>query len=277
MDKINVVYFGNIASVADEIFLSNDFNLLAVICEKGRLNSDLLTFCYLREIEFFEAKDKDHLESLTDNIEGLDIIIVCGFGIIISESLLEKFEAFNFHTGELPKYRGRHPIFFATIANERMIGITLHKMTKKIDEGGIISIDRILYSFEITEHDILKILHKSVRRLLPHLKDFIDGKISLIENKGGKYFRPVSKKDKVFNIDTPPSKILSLLRAQAGYEGGIFEYGRHEYLIGGAHVDMIKEEYEERGKLIYKNKEIIGIKIDNKCVIIFENMKNINV
>ena len=46
--------------------------------------------------------------------------------------------AFNMHGSLLPRYRGRVPVNWAVLNGERETGATLHAMTIKADEGGIV-------------------------------------------------------------------------------------------------------------------------------------------
>jgi methionyl-tRNA formyltransferase len=45
----------------------------------------------------------------------------------------------NIHSGRLPKYRGMMPTFWQMANTEKVITITVHRMTTKFDEGDIVS------------------------------------------------------------------------------------------------------------------------------------------
>lgn len=60
----------------------------------------------------------------------------------------------NCHSGKLPYYRGRCPIIWALINDEKEFGITVHYMDEGIDTGDII-LQRV---FEITDEDDLATL-----------------------------------------------------------------------------------------------------------------------
>ena len=46
-----------------------------------------------------------------------------------------KLGIINIHTGDLPKYRGRNPLIWAFLNNEKKIGVTSHLIDVKIDRG----------------------------------------------------------------------------------------------------------------------------------------------
>ena len=74
-----------------------------------------------------------------------DLFVVVAYGEIIKEHLLAmpKIACLNLHTSLLPKYRGAAPIQRAIMAGERETGVTIMHLSKKMDEGDIISQVRV--------------------------------------------------------------------------------------------------------------------------------------
>jgi methionyl-tRNA formyltransferase len=153
------------------------------------------------------------------HFNNLDAVVICGFGIIFSASLLNKRKAYNFHPGTLPDYKGRHPTFFATVAGEKTIGMTLHEVSPEIDAGKILAIEKIFYGFKENENDLFLKYPYAVRALLPTLISALNGAELGIQNQGGSYYKPVSEMDKTFTVNDSPGRILNILRAQARYGG----------------------------------------------------------
>lgn len=73
-----------------------------------------------------------------------DLGIVSNFGQILRAPLLDApFWGFiNFHPSLLPCYRGPHPFEEILANNERVSGITWHRMTETIDNGEILLQER---------------------------------------------------------------------------------------------------------------------------------------
>ncbi len=71
-----------------------------------------------------------------------DCLIALTFPWKIPTDILAKpiFGCINFHFGLLPKYKGADPIFWQLKNREVLGGITIHKMTDKIDEGNILHV-----------------------------------------------------------------------------------------------------------------------------------------
>ncbi len=69
-----------------------------------------------------------------------DITVVCAFGHILSDAVLEAFDykSINVHVSLLPKYRGAAPIERAIINGDAQTGVTIMKIKQKLDAGDIL-------------------------------------------------------------------------------------------------------------------------------------------
>lgn len=80
---------------------------------------------------------------------------------IINKNFLDHFpNSYNLHNTMLPKYRGLGGVFQTLRHNDDYIGITVHKVTNKLDGGDIVKQDKLLLKnefslFEITLHSYL--------------------------------------------------------------------------------------------------------------------------
>jgi len=65
--------------------------------------------------------------------------IIAGFSQIFRQETIEDFATLvNFHSSILPLYRGPVPSYWCIRNGEKCTGFTLHKVTKKIDQGEIL-------------------------------------------------------------------------------------------------------------------------------------------
>lgn len=265
-----IVYCGNVPNVADELILNQELEVLGILIQRGTLTNEMVQLALLREIPIIELKNKDDLEKAVLGFNDLDAIVICGFGIILSAPLLNKVRAYNFHPGALPDYKGRHPTFFATVAGERTIGMTLHEVTPEIDAGKILAIEKIFYGFAENENDLFLKYPVAVRALLPTLISALNGAELGIQNQGGTYYEPVSEKDKTFTENDSAARILNILRAQARFGGGIFFYKDKKYAVKRAEIREIDESWEVRGKVYFKESHLVGIKLKYNRVLEFQ-------
>lgn len=78
-----------------------------------------------------------------------DFILVAAYGppFFNKETLkIPKYGCFNIHPSLLPKYRGASPVQFALLNSEKQTGVTIFKMTEKIDKGPIIAQESMFIS-----------------------------------------------------------------------------------------------------------------------------------
>ena len=73
-----------------------------------------------------------------------DLLVTAAYGQILSPALLSipRLGGINLHGSILPAYRGAAPVARAIQNGETESGVTVIRMTPKIDAGGIISIAR---------------------------------------------------------------------------------------------------------------------------------------
>ncbi len=103
--------------------------------------------------------------SLGDRLraERVDILLNVHSLYIIHEEVLAAplLGAYNLHPGPLPRYAGLNPVSWAIFRGERTHGVTIHKMTPKIDTGAIV----YQSMFPIGDEDTaLSLSFKCVRR-----------------------------------------------------------------------------------------------------------------
>ena len=91
-------------------------------------------------IEVFQPiKIKDEYQKILDIKP--DIIITAAYGQIIPSIILDypKYGCINVHGSLLPKLRGGAPVHHAIINGDKVAGVTIMYMDKKMDSGDIIS------------------------------------------------------------------------------------------------------------------------------------------
>ncbi len=92
-----------------------------------------------------------------------DYFITAGYGKILPESWLNypKLGSLNLHFSLLPAYRGANPAEWAIMCGETITGITLMKMSDKLDGGDIIAQSEI----PITNQDTRETLYEKLYTL----------------------------------------------------------------------------------------------------------------
>ncbi len=259
--RYNIGYIGNLPFAIEYIIFSNYYNLKFVVVEKGRLTDDLLTLLEFRNIKYYEVENPIDILRIK-LFKEIDFFIMCSYGRKIPKQIIDKIAIYNIHFGELPYYKGRHPTFYATMSNELRPGISIHKIDESIDEGDIISIEKVNYFYNENESDLFIKLQKKIPNLLNALVLYLQDntKKNNITQKG-KYFKPVSDNDKIFSINDKFDKIYNIIRAQSNFDGGKYIANNGTvFWIKEIRLSVIKQEYIIKDDLIYFKDKLIGIK-----------------
>ena len=110
-----------------------------------------------------------------------DLIIVASYGKKLSQKTLNlpKYGCLNIHPSLLPKYRGATPVPNAILANDKSTGVSIIKMTNKIDAGPILAQKKISIKSKDTTPDLLKRCFTIGAKLLINiLPDYLNNKIT---------------------------------------------------------------------------------------------------
>ena len=77
-------------------------------------------------------------ERPTDELElRAETVVVCAYGLLIPESLLDRGLWLNVHPSLLPRWRGAAPVERALLAGDTETGVTIHETVAELDAGPI--------------------------------------------------------------------------------------------------------------------------------------------
>ncbi len=105
-----------------------------------------------------------------------DLFVVIAYGKFLPVNILNipKFFSVNVHGSLLPKYRGAAPINWAIINGEKQSGISIIKMTEKMDAGDILAQEKIKIAPEDTAVTLRQKMMERGPALLLKVVDYID-------------------------------------------------------------------------------------------------------
>lgn len=187
-NKIRVVFMGT-PSFAVPILegLIEYYDVVLVVCQpdrkKDRKGNMLIPETKQVAIEhgidvFQPFRVRDDYQVILDKKP--DLIVTCAYGQMIPSELIDypKYGCINVHGSLLPKLRGGAPIHWAIINGEKITGMTVMKMSLKMDAGDIIS----KRSLEIGEEEILDSLYSRMsylgkELLLDTIPSILDGTV----------------------------------------------------------------------------------------------------
>lgn len=137
---MNIVLLGkgSLAIKACEWINSNtDFNLLAVVPDKPEpaWTESISDWALTNNITLVSS---GRYQDIPKDVN-IDLAISIFYGKIIKQDFIDRCgDVINLHNSPLPKYRGVRPINWALKNNEETHGVTVHRVTKGIDDGPIL-------------------------------------------------------------------------------------------------------------------------------------------
>ena len=216
--------------------------------------SENLTYDVRTPISLKNNKDEyNFLKSLNP-----DLVIVVAYGQIIPKEILElsKYGFINIHASLLPKLRGAAPIQRSIMEQNEITGISIMKITEKLDEGPVCK----TYEIKIKENEntyelASRLSNLASEKILDCIDDIFDEKIEFEEQDHEKatYAKKIDKKEGKISWDEPAKKILAKINGLYPYPGAWFIFKGERYKILKAEIS---EKSGEPGKVLSENYEI---------------------
>ena len=149
-----------------------------------------------------------------------DLFISMSFNQILQSDILSipPFGFINCHAGKLPFYRGRNPLNWVLINDEKEFGITVHYIDEGIDTGDIIIQD----IFQITDHDSYSTLLDKAKlgcalSMEKAINKMINGDVQRIPqnsiNPVGTYFGKRTIGDENIDFNWSSRRVFNFIRA----------------------------------------------------------------
>jgi methionyl-tRNA formyltransferase len=147
-----------------------------------------------------------------------DVAVVVAFGQILSQEFLDsfKFGAVNVHGSLLPLWRGAAPIQRSIEAGDRVTGVSLQKMVKKLDAGAVIGERKVELNDEITATDLyLKLAQLGCELINKELLAYVNGEITPTEQDETQVTvaPKIEKEESLIQWTEPARKIHNKIRA----------------------------------------------------------------
>jgi methionyl-tRNA formyltransferase len=117
-----------------------------------------------------------HFEEIASHKPEILISVACPF--ILKRPMLElpSSTALNIHHAPLPRYKGMMPTFWQMYHGERSVGITIHTMVDKLDEGSILHQESVPVIQGESMHNLIRRSKRDgARAMLKVLRKFAQG------------------------------------------------------------------------------------------------------
>lgn len=204
-------------SYSEEKVKNYNYSALELIAEKNNIP------CYYIDSSQNGKKTNDYIE-IIESVNP-DVILIMGWYYMVTAKIraLAKYGAWGIHASMLPNYAGGAPLVWAIINGEEETGITLFKLDEGVDDGDIISQEKI----KIEEVDSIKEVYEKVTVVA---KDVL---LHALQNVSNIVFRPQDKsKIKIYpqrkpddgelDLTIPAKDLYNFIRAQSSPYPGAF-------------------------------------------------------
>ena len=188
-------------------------------------------------------------QSLKNNIEEYeylkkikaDLGIVVAYGQMIPKEILTltKQGFINIHASILPKWRGAAPIQRSIMNLDNETGISIMKITEKLDSGPIsniykIKLDQKLNALEVSE----KLSLLAADKILDNVDEIFDGKLKFIDQDHSKatYAKKIVKGEGQIDWSNDAFKIIGKINGLSPSPGAFFNFDGQRYKILKAEV-----------------------------------------
>ena len=257
MDKpLSVIILGQNTILAKEILkiINLRFNKkikIIATCSDFKLKK-FIAGLFKYRIVFLSNKirnEKKIIELIRNN--KVDLIFSLQHKWIISEEIIKltNNSIFNFHFGKIPEYRGHDPVIYSILDKQKFFFSTIHKISKTVDTGEIVSEKKIKNLDEIPrviERKMVKTFKLQFITMINKIlkKEKIKTKkIKIVNLKKFKKINSLREKKLIFNLNDLEKKTTAF--NQAPHEPAFFLYNKKKYYV--------LKDYKEYLK--YKNKK----------------------
>tara|TARA_A100001011_G_C14311073_1_gene845636 strand:+ start:2102 stop:2845 length:744 start_codon:yes stop_codon:yes gene_type:complete len=199
-NKLRVAIFAQSRDLSDEVLkkilkLKSKLNIILVVSDKEfkkkLKQNNLKDFVWLKNDKNNTSKI---CEALNRYVENDLYAISLQHRWRVKKKIIEKFKIFiNFHYGDIPKYRGHHPVAHAILNNEKFIYGTIHSISEELDKGLFIGKVKVKND-KISSYDIEK-------KLTIKFANYFENLIIKLSNKQRLILKKIiNKKNKFFSV-----------------------------------------------------------------------------
>ena len=189
-----------------------------------------------------------------------DLAIVVAYGQIIPKSFLNltKKGFINIHASILPKWRGAAPIQRSIMNLDNEVGISIMKLTEKLDCGPVSNNYKIKLNQNDNAQEISeKLSFLAAEKILDDIDSIIEGEVKFIEQDHSKatYAKKIDKSEGMINWNNNALEIIGKVNGLFPSPGAFFNFNGERYKILKAEI----------GNSLGKIGEVVTEKLEIAC------------
>ncbi len=157
---------------------------------------------------------------LDESVElAADTVVVCAYGLLIPNTLLERALWLNVHPSLLPRWRGAAPVERALMAGDEETGVTIHRTVEALDAGPVAA--QRAFAIE-PEDDAGAVYTRAAEVALELLHDVLaPDEPSFVPQpeEGVTYAEKIRPEDRELDLSAPPQEVVNRVRALSPHIG----------------------------------------------------------
>jgi methionyl-tRNA formyltransferase len=159
-------------------------------------------------------------DRLDDSVElAADTVVVCAYGLLIPNELLERALWLNVHPSLLPRWRGAAPVERAILAGDDETGVTIHETIEALDAGPVAA----QRAFPIAPVDDAGAVYGRAAEIAAELLGDVlaqdEPHFEPQSEEGATYAEKIRKEDRVLDPEAPAQELVNRVRALSPYIG----------------------------------------------------------
>ncbi len=164
-----------------------------------------------------------------------DTVVVCAYGLLIPDELLERGLWLNVHPSLLPRWRGAAPVERALLAGDNETGVTIHETVKELDAGPIAA----QRAFAVGSDDDAGAVFARSAALAVELLDEVlpTPTFTPQPDEGVTYAAKIEAADRELDLTAPADESLNRIRALSPHIGARAELDGRRVTIWRARVE----------------------------------------
>jgi len=146
-------------------------------------------------------------------------VVVCAYGLLIPNSLLDRALWLNVHPSLLPRWRGAAPVERAIMAGDEETGVTIHRTVEALDAGPVAA-ER---SLAIAPDDDAGVVYERAAEIAAELLSGVlaedEPRFEPQAEDGVTYAEKIRPEDRVLDQDAPAQELVNRVRALSPHIG----------------------------------------------------------
>ena len=148
-----------------------------------------------------------------------DTVVVCAYGLLIPNELLERALWLNVHPSLLPRWRGAAPVERAIMAGDDETGVTIHRTVEALDAGPVAARRAFTIGSDDDAGAVYARAAEAAAELLSEVLAHDEPRFEPQAEKGVTYAEKIRPEDRELDPAAPAQELVNRVRALSPHIG----------------------------------------------------------